>query len=82
MSVARVRIDKREPKDEPQLLIQPCDCGDSACDKFIVAMLRPVIVPVEGTDELASMLHCPIVHAQSIVDLIRGFAAKRGITIV
>ena len=47
-------------QEHPQFLVQKCDCGKSGCDSIVFAMLKPVIVPVEGRpEELAAMVYFP-----------------------
>lgn len=66
---------------EPQLLLQPCECGDTNCRTVVIAMIHPVIVPVDGTNDLACKVHFPLEHAQSFVDTLRELAADRGINV-
>ncbi len=78
----KVQVDKRTPDQEPELLLQACSCGKATCDRFMMAMLRPVVVPVEDDPEtLASVLYVPLQHAQMIVDQIRKLASDKGVLV-
>lgn len=81
MKIKKARTDPRTPDQEPQLLIQACDCETDHCDRFMMAMIRPVIRPVTGSDELVGVLYVPVEHAQSIVDKVRDLAARLGVQV-
>lgn len=71
------KTDRRQPEDEPELFLTPCQCETPDCDRFIIAMLRPVIKPLEGTNELVSMVYFPKGMAHDLVSQVRQLAAER-----
>jgi len=68
-------------KQEPELLVQPCDCGQPGCQKIVIAMRHPQIKTVEGTDELLSVVYLPPDQIQGMIDYIRDLARERGLQI-
>lgn len=69
---------------DPALMMRRCQCGRPTCNTVVFAMLRPVIESVKenGKEELASLVHFPLEHAQSFVNELRRLAAERGVTIL
>lgn len=60
-----------------QLLVQPCGCGAKDCETFVIAMIRPVIKPLDGTDELVSMVYFPDCLAGELIAKIREMVALK-----
>lgn len=64
---------------DPQLLLQRCDCGSPNCRTVTIAMIRPVIKPIDGSEELACCVQFPIECAQPFVDLLREICLEKGL---
>jgi hypothetical protein len=48
------------PEVDPELLIQACECGRPDCDRFVIAIIHPVIKPLESDpSELVAMCYVP-----------------------
>lgn len=71
------QIDERTEDQQPELMMDKCPCGDPDCNTFIIAMLRPVIQPVDDSDELAAMVHVPKAYIPAMIAALKEHMPKK-----
>ena len=68
-------MDRDDP--DPQFGVQACSCAPGHCDMgnprgcLLFIMLRPLIRPMQGTEELAAVMPFPISHIENFIRELR-----------